>query len=194
MIAGLVLAAGESTRMGQDKALLPYRGRTFLETIVSTLDEGGIERIVVVLGHHAEEIRRVAEMGGAEVVVNPHYQLGQTSSLQAGLAPLQQPEIEGVLVCLVDHPAVSAETVRAMVGAFQPPFPSVIIPTFRGQRGHPVLVSRQLFRELLGLAAGDGANTVIRKYLASGRLLEVNDAGVVTDIDDAETYHRLEGR
>ena len=192
MIVGLVLAAGESTRMGQDKALLLYRRRTFLETIVSTMHEGGIERVAVVLGHHSEEIRRAVVLRRAEIVVNPHYQLGQTNSLKEGLAALDRPEVEGVLVCLVDHPAVSAETIRAMSEAFRPPLPSAIIPTFRGQRGHPVLISRKLIHELLSLSAGVGANTVIRKHLASARLLEVNDAGVVTDIDDAEAYHRLD--
>jgi molybdenum cofactor cytidylyltransferase len=194
MIAGLVLAAGESTRMGQDKALLTYRGRTFLETIVSTLSEGGIERIVVVLGHHAEEIRQKTRLEGVEVIVNAQYQLGQTSSLQAGLARLDGQEIEAALLCLVDHPAVSPETVRALAKAFQPPFPAVIIPTFRGQRGHPVLISRGLFRELLSLGEGVGANTVIRKYLRTAGLLEVNDGGVVTDIDDREAYRRLESQ
>ena len=193
MIAGLVLAAGESTRMGQDKALLLYRGRTFLETIVSTLNEGGIERVAVVLGHHAQEIRRAVVLRGAEIVVNPHYQLGQTSSLKVGLAALDGPEVEGVLICLVDHPGVSSETIRAMAESFQPPFPFVVIPIFRGRRGHPVLISRQLFPELLSLGAGVGANTVIRKQFASARILEVKDAGVVTDIDDVEAYHRLEG-
>jgi molybdenum cofactor cytidylyltransferase len=87
-VAGLVLAAGESSRMGRDKALLAYRGRSFLETIVGKLREAEISRVVVVLGHHAEEIRQSVNLSGVEVVTNYDYLRGQTSSLQAGLAAL----------------------------------------------------------------------------------------------------------
>ncbi|PYV14663.1 MAG: molybdenum cofactor cytidylyltransferase [Acidobacteria bacterium] len=191
MIAGLVLAAGESSRMGRDKALLLYRGRTFLEAIVRTLDAGGIKRIAVVLGHHAEEIRQKTRLEGAEAVVNEHYRLGQTSSLQAGLAALDGPALEAVLVCLVDHPTVHAETVRALVGAFEPPILDVVIPSYGGERGHPVLIARQLFPELRALGPGIGANSIIRKYRDTTRILEVNDPGVVTDVDDPKTYQDL---
>jgi len=89
-IAGLVLAAGESSRMGRDKALLPYHGRTFLEMVVAKLREAGISRVGVVLGHHAGEIRRAVSLPGVEVVTNCDYLRGQTSSLQAGLAALER--------------------------------------------------------------------------------------------------------
>ncbi len=191
MIAGLVLAAGASSRMGRDKALLLYRGQTFLDTIISTLRAGGIERIAVVLGHHADEIRRKTRLEDVEVVVNQQYQLGQTSSLQAALPQLDRPEIQAVLLCLVDHPAVSSDTVRALIAAFQPPHPSLIIPSYRGQRGHPVLISRQLFAELLALGPGIGANSVIRKYNDSTRILELNDPGILRDIDDPASYQNL---
>ncbi len=191
MIAGLVLAAGASSRMGRDKALLLYRGQTFLDTIISTLRAGRIERIAVVLGHHADEIRRKTRLEDVEVVVNQQYQLGQTSSLQAALPLLDRPEIHAVLLCLVDHPAVSADTVRALIAAFQPLHPSLIIPSYRGQRGHPVLISRRLFSELLALGPGIGANTVIRKYRDSTRILELNDPGILRDIDDPASYRNL---
>ena len=94
MIAGLILAAGESSRMGRDKALLPCHGQTFLENIIHTLREAGIERIAVVLGHHAEEIRQAVHLEGIEVVINSEYQRGQTSSLQAGLRALRDVQLK----------------------------------------------------------------------------------------------------
>jgi molybdenum cofactor cytidylyltransferase len=191
MIAGLILAAGESSRMGQDKALLTYRGRTFLETIISILREADVSRVAVVLGHHAEEIQRGVKLEDVEVVINPEYHRGQTSSLQAGLRALESADLEAVVLCLVDHPLISADTVRALVASFRRSGAPVVIPTFQNQRGHPVLVARALFDELLRLSPDEGANTVIRKYRDATQLVEVNDSGILLDVDDSEAYRRL---
>lgn len=188
MISGLLLAAGESSRMGRDKALLDYRGKTFLEHILATLREAGLERTVVVLGHHAEEIRRAVNLAGAEVVVNQDYRLGQTSSLQAGLRALVQPETDAVVLCLADHPAVSADVVKQLVAAFQETAAPVVVPTYQGQRGHPVLIARALFDELLGLNARQGANTVIREYSGATHCIEVQDSSILLDVDDPKAY------
>jgi molybdenum cofactor cytidylyltransferase len=194
MIAGLILAAGESSRMGTPKATLAYRGRTFLEAIAQTLGEAGIERIVVVLGHQAEEIQRQIELEPAQVVINADYRSGQTSSLQVGLRALLADEPEAVLLCLVDHPAVGAETVRRIVAAFCQCGAPVVIPTYQGRRGHPVLIGRQLFDELLRLASEAGADSVVRRYRPAAQFVEVEDEGVVIDVDDRESYRRLTRR
>jgi molybdenum cofactor cytidylyltransferase len=191
MIAGLILAAGESSRMGTPKATLAYRGRTFLELIVQTLREGGVERIVVVLGHRAGEIQPQVKSEAIEVVIHPDYRSGQTSSLQAGLRTLTTDDPEAVLLCLVDHPAVSAETVRGIVAAFRESGAPVVIPTYRGRRGHPVLIGRKLFAELLGLTSDAGADSVVRRYRPATQYLEVDDEGVVIDVDNPEDYRRL---
>jgi len=191
MIAGLILAAGESSRMGRDKALLTYRGRTFLQAIVATLREAGIERIAVVLGHHNEEIQRAIELPGVEVVVNAAYRLGQTSSLQAGLRALGAPDLEAVVLCLVDHPTVSARTVRQLVDSFRASPAPVVIPAHQGQRGHPVAIGCTVFPELLSLGPSEGANTVIRRHRAATQFVDVDDSGILLDVDDDEAYRRL---
>jgi len=191
VIAGLILAAGESSRMGTTKATLTYRGRTFLELILQTLAEAEIARIVVVLGHRAEEIQREIKIEPAQVLVNPDYRSGQTSSLQAGLRALIADNPEAVLLCLVDHPAVGVETVTRLAATFRQSGAPVVIPTYQGRRGHPVLIGRQVFAELLGLASDAGADSVVRKYRAATQFVEVEDEGVVTDVDDRESYRRL---
>jgi len=191
MIAGLILAAGESSRMGQDKALLTYGDRTFLEIIVATLHEAGMERVVVVLGHHAEQIQGAVTLEGAEIVINRDYARGQTSSLQAGLRALESADLEAVVLCLVDHPLISADTVRALVASFRRSGAPVVIPAFQNQRGHPVLIGRALFSEVSSLDPGEGANTVIRKHREATQFVAVSDPGILLDIDDAETYRRL---
>jgi molybdenum cofactor cytidylyltransferase len=193
MIAGLILAAGESSRMGTDKATLSYRGRTFLEAIAQTLGEADIERLVVVLGHHAQEIQRQIKIGTAQVVVNTDYRSGQTSSLQVGLRALLADDPEAVLLCLVDHPAVAAETVRRLVATFRQSSAPVVIPTYQGRRGHPVLIGREVFDELLQLACDAGADSVVRKHRPATCFVEVEDEGVVIDVDEPESYRRLAG-
>jgi molybdenum cofactor cytidylyltransferase len=191
MIAGLILAAGESRRMRRDKALLSYRGRTFLETLILSLRGAGIQDIAVVLGHHAEEIQQAVDLSGVRVVLNPDYQRGQTSSLQAGLAAVQKVSVDAVILCLVDHPAVSAEIIGRLISSFEKDRPPAVIPIHRGHRGHPVVISRTLFAELLALPPDGAANSVMRKYRDATQFVEVEDRGILLDVDDPEAYERL---
>lgn len=190
-IGGLVLAAGESRRMGRDKALLDYHGRPFLEIIVGHLRSAGVARPVVVLGHHADEIRSAVDLGDAEVVVNDDYRLGQTSSLQAGLRKLNSSQIAGALLCLVDHPAAPVTVMRQLQDAFRKTGTPVVIPVHKKRRGHPVLIGRALFAELLKLDPSQGANTVIRKYRDATCFVETDEPGILLDIDAPEDYQRL---
>ena len=192
MIAGIILAAGESQRMGRDKALLTYHGKTFLETILQNLSAAGIDKITVVLGHHAELIQAKVNLAAAQVVVNREYERGQTSSLQAGLEAMATDQPDAVMLCLVDHPAVSAEVIAKLKQQFESTRPPVLIPTHRGERGHPVVISKALFPELLALSPGEPANAVIRKYRPETQFLEVADRGILIDVDEPRTYERLE--
>ena len=191
MIAGLILAAGESSRMGRDKALLTYRGRTFLETIISALHEAGVNNVAVVLGHHAEDIQKAAVLEGLQVVINPDWRRGQTSSLQAGLRALDRPYLEAIVLALVDHPAVSVATLQALITCFRDTAAPVVIPVRELERGHPVIISRALFPELLSLKSDEGANLVTRKYRDATQFLKVDDPGILLDVDDEETYRGL---
>jgi molybdenum cofactor cytidylyltransferase len=191
MIAGLILAAGESRRMGRDKALLTYHGRTFLATIINNLGAAGVDKFTVVLGHHAETIQHAVNLAAVRVVVNHDYQRGQTSSLQLGLAAAAADSPEAVILCLVDHPAISTEVIANLIERFESTRPPVLIPTYKGQRGHPVVINRTLFPELLALPSGEAANAVIRKYREATQFVEVADPGILLDVDDPEAYERL---
>jgi molybdenum cofactor cytidylyltransferase len=191
MIAGLILAAGESRRMGRDKALLTYHGRSFLENIIHNLGAAGVEKATVVLGHHAEIIQRAVNLATVKVVVNHDYQRGQTSSLQLGLAAAVADSPEAVVLCLVDHPAISTAVMASLIERFESTRPPVLIPTYEGQRGHPVVISQTLFPELLALPPTDPANTVIRKYRDATQFVEVADPGILLDVDDPAAYKRL---
>ena len=190
-VAGLVLAAGKSSRMGRDKALLPFRGSTFLEAILGVLHGAGLVRIAVVLGHHAGLIERSADLSGVEVVYNPDYEQGQTSSLQAGLRALERPDLEAVLLALVDHPAISEETVQTLIAEFLESHAPVVIPTHEGRRGHPLIIARKLFEPLLDLSLDQGANSIVRDYRESTLFVEVEDPGILLDVDEPESLAAL---
>jgi molybdenum cofactor cytidylyltransferase len=192
MIAGVILAAGESSRMRRDKALLTYQGRTFLEAIHKNLMAAGIERIIVVLGHHADLIQSKVKLKPAQFVINQDYARGQTSSLQAGLEALTADSPEGFMLCLVDHPAVSPEVMRQLLERFELTHAPVVIPTFQGERGHPVIVGNALFAELRVLLPSQGANIVIRDYRDRTELVDVADRGILIDVDEPRTYEGLE--
>lgn len=187
MTAGLILAAGESRRMGSPKPLLSYRGATFLDHLIP-LFSAHCSPVVVVLGAAAETVR-AGTRSPAHFVVNADYRTGQTSSMLCGLRAVP-PESDGVLFTLVDHPAVSPATLSALLAA---PRPLIRIPRFQGERGHPIWISRELFPELLAVPADGAARDVIRAHRAQTEFIDVEDAGVLADIDDPAAYRELVG-
>ena len=193
--AGVILAAGESRRMGSPKALLRYRGQTFLDTLIA-LFAPRCSPLIVVLGANADEIRRGLSCNTspdavphAAFVVNPDYRTGQTSSMQCGLRAVPA-DAEGVLFTLADHPAVAASTVDALAA---PPRPLIRVPRFEGRRGHPVWFSRALIAEFLALPAHGAARDVVYSHVHETEYLDVNDPGIVADIDDPAAYRELIG-
>ncbi|MEJ2010318.1 MAG: NTP transferase domain-containing protein, partial [Acidobacteriota bacterium] len=131
------------------------------------------------------------DLSTVEVVVNQDYRRGQTSSLQAWLHVLAGKEPDGVVSCLVDHPAIAADTVMELIQHFRSTGKPVIIPQLDGKHGHPVLVGRKLFGEILALGPDQGADRVIHKYRDQTEFVEVSDPGILLDVDDPEAYLRL---
>jgi molybdenum cofactor cytidylyltransferase len=186
-VAGIILAAGESRRMGFPKALLRYRDETFLDTLIGHFAIR-CDPVIVVLGAHAVRIREGA-LRPATFVINPDYQRGQTTSMQCGLRAVPA-AAEGVLFTLVDHPAVSPATFDALLAA---PRPMVRVPRFQGRRGHPIWFSRELIAEFLELPENGAARDIVRSHAPQTEFLDVDDAGVLADIDDPAAYSRLTG-
>ena len=191
MIVGVVLSAGESSRMGQPKALLPIDGQTFIERIVQALKSGGVERIVVVLGFNADALRRKIEHLPVEIVVNSDFQLGQLSSLQAALRHLaSDQDCDGILVHLVDHPYIDPDLVRLMLQRFADTQKMIVVPSHQGKRGHPVIFSRALFKELLDAPMEQGAKAVVNARRDATLEIDTEDVGITLDIDTPELYRQ----
>lgn len=190
-IAGIILAAGRSSRMGRDKALLPYRGSTFLGHLIEALRQPRISFLRIVLGENADAARAKITLEPPQIVLNPNPDEPQLASLQLALRSIPEQIVDGALVCLVDHPCVERETVKLLLDRFYQAGKRIVIPTFSGRRGHPVLFAASLFRELLAAPLDQGARAVVHKF--AGEVLEVptQDEGVILDIDDPETYRRI---
>lgn len=190
MISGILLAAGESRRMGSPKALLRYQGKTFIERSCNAFLSAGVDELIVVLGARAGELCRAVPIHPRlRTVTNPRYFQGQLSSLMTGIGALS-PESEAVVVNLVDHPLIAAETIKALITSFQmEPLP-IVIAAYNGKRGHPVLFSRQIYGEILAAPLDQGAKVIVRKDPARVRELQLNDPGILADIDTPEDYRR----
>ncbi len=183
----IVLAAGKSERMGRPKALLPFRNRTFLGNILDAISRSSIESAVVVLGHERELIERSHAL--PRVVFNAAYEQGMITSFQAGIRALP-PGAEGAVVFLVDHPVVEPQTIDMLIDHFAPG--RIVLPTFQGRRGHPVLFSVAVLQEILELPLTKGANAVVWKDPRRITEVPVNTPGILVDIDTPEQFKELE--
>jgi molybdenum cofactor cytidylyltransferase len=191
MIAAVVLSAGESSRMGRPKALLPIDGQTFIERIVGALKRTAVGKIVIVIGHNAAELKPRIEHLPAEILINPDYKSGQLSSLQVAVRSLQNNvKCDGMLVHLVDHPYLDASLVDEMIRRFYESKKRIIVPRYHGKRGHPVLFSRALFGELLDAPMDQGAKAVVNAHGNETLEIDTDEKGITVDIDTPELYRQ----
>jgi molybdenum cofactor cytidylyltransferase len=174
--------------MGSPKALLRYREETFLDRLAG-LFAARCSPVIVVLGAEADRIRAAAH-SPATFVVNPDWARGQTTSMQCGLRAVP-PEADGVLFTLVDHPAVAPVTIDALLAG--PRATLLRVPRYHGRRGHPIWFSRALIPEFLALPETGAARDVVRGHAAQTEFLDVDDPGILADIDDPEAYRGLIG-
>jgi molybdenum cofactor cytidylyltransferase len=186
MICAIVLAAGKSERMGRLKALLPFRGRTFLENILDAIHRSSIGHTVVVLGHCRQDIEQAAP--GLHFVFNPDFEQGMVTSLQTGIRALPR-DSAGAFLFLVDHPVVETETIEALTRAISSD--RIVQPTYNGRRGHPVFFGAEVLMEILQLPSSQGADVVVKRD--PGRITEipVDSAGILVDVDAPEDYEKL---
>lgn len=191
MIIAVVLSAGESSRMGRPKALLPIEGQKFIERIIRVIGQSRVRRTVVVLGHHADELRGQIEHLPIQIVINPDYQRGQLSSLQAAIRHIKNDDrCDGMLVHLVDHPFIDVPLVDVLIETFYETKKLVVVPRHKGKRGHPVIFSRDLFEELLNAPLDQGAKAVVNAHREETLEIEWQDQGITLDIDTPELYRQ----
>ena len=181
-IEGILLAAGESRRMGFPKPLLRLNGETFLIHVAKTMLLS-VERLIIVLGAHREEVAATIPADSRTTIIeNPDYALGQLSSVQAGLGAVSA-DADAVIVHLVDHPTVRPETFGQLTKEYGVSGKPILIARYRGNRGHPVLFDRSIFDELRRAPASVGARAVVTADADRVVYVDVEDPGVLLDLD-----------
>jgi len=179
--------------MGRPKALLPYREGTFLEHLIEVTRHPRVGVTRIVLGAGAEAIRTIAKLDPSVVVLNPEWEQGQLSSICAGLRSLEGIDTDGIVLCPVDHPLVSANLVSKLIERFYEERKAVVLPTFGARRGHPVIFSAALYGELLAAPADKGARAVVWAHPSDVLEVPTDEEGVVLNINDPDMLKRAIG-
>lgn len=190
--AGVIPSAGTSARMGRPKGLLPLGGESFLRRTVGALRDGGCAPVLVVVADGQPELAAEAEAAGARVLVNPDPGEGPITSLRVALAALGG-SVPGFAYLPVDHPMVAADTVARLLAAARGAHAALTVPLYRGERGHPAVFGAELFAELADPALVGGARTVVHRHLDRATKVEVDDRGVLVDIDTPDAYAEVAG-
>jgi molybdenum cofactor cytidylyltransferase len=188
--AAVVLAAGMSQRMGTPKQLLGIAGKTVLEHTLEKVHESAVDEIVLVLGHAAGAVEKEISTKDIKIVRNDKYQQGMGTSLRAGVAAVG-PDAGAALIVLADQPFVQAATLNKLIEHHQATNAQIVIPTFRGFRGNPVLLDRSIFPELQELSGDVGCRAIFGSHTENIRKLAVDDAGILLDIDSRDDFEKL---
>lgn len=195
----VILAAGESTRMGSPKALLEIKDKTFLEHIIQTIHDAGIEQKMVILGHEAETIvqsidsEKIQKDFNVKFLVNEDYRRGQLSSIQTAVKSFPN-NAEAIMVFPVDRPLISSKLLNKLVLTFNQTKATVVLPIHNGQRGHPVIFSARVFDELLRAPHDVGARAVVWAHHNEVVEVPTEEEGILINVDTPEMYEKFINR
>jgi molybdenum cofactor cytidylyltransferase len=189
IVDAVVLAAGESARLGRAKQLLPFAGQTLLGHAIATVRAAAPRRLLVILGAHAAEIRAGTPAGAVEVIENPAWRTGVGSSIHAALAALGASPPDGLLLAVCDQPLVPAAHFAHLRRAFTAHPTCIVASGYDEIAGVPALFPRALFAELAALPASEGARSLLRRH--PDRLVTLPCPGAGRDVDTPDDYRRL---
>lgn len=190
-VVALVLAAGLSTRMGRSKPLLPFGDQTVIEHILAVLSRCDVDETFVVVGHEHQALRTRLHVHNGHLIFNPDYAVGEMlSSLQAGLKAAQTAGADAALVALGDQPSVEPDVVAQVISAYQQGLGGVIIPSYQMRRGHPIIIDRRFWPEILALGDGQTLRDFMRAANNVIYHVTVDTPSILRDMDTPDDYKR----
>jgi molybdenum cofactor cytidylyltransferase len=191
-VSAILLGAGESKRMGVDKLSLPYGRKMVLEHCLEVLLRSKVREVIVVLGGGVKKVSHPLRGRMTKVVMNPHYKRGMSSSIQRGVQAVD-PESQGVLIALGDQPLLKTRTIDALIRSFAKEDKGIVVPCFRGRRGHPVIFHKRYREDLLKLKGDVGGREIVERYPEDVLVVHVKSEGIVKDIDTWKDYKKVKG-
>ncbi len=185
----MILAAGESRRMGEAKLLLPFKGKTIIETIVGNVVKSNVDKILVVLGSEKEKIEEKIKNLPLEFAFNPDYRSGMLSSVQCGFKALAK-DAQAALIILGDQPSVSSKVIDKIIAAYKKTGKGIVLPVYKKERGHPVLIDTKYREEVVSLSPQLGLRELVYNRPNDIFEVKVRTSSILCDIDDAEDYRK----
>lgn len=187
MITAIILAAGESKRMGQPKMLMPWGKSTVLQTVISTVQAAGVADILVVTGGSRQQIEMLIGKS-VQTVFNEEYEKGEMlSSIQVGLKAKMR-EASAALICLGDQPQVKERSVRRVCDTFLASKSNIVVPSYEMHRGHPWLIARPLWEEFLSIKPPQTPRDFFKKHARKINYVEVDTSSIIEDLDTQDDY------
>jgi molybdenum cofactor cytidylyltransferase len=190
LIWALVLAAGESRRMGRSKQLLSYDNKTILETVIDHITQSSVDEILIVLGADRENIEEAIKGLPVKSVYNPRFKEGMLSSAQKGFVSLPE-EVKAVLVFLGDQPKIPSSVIDQVIRAYHSSKKGIVVPVYGKKRGHPVLISTKYREEVSHLNPQIGLRELIHNHPEDILEIEIESSSILEDIDTPEDYDNL---
>jgi molybdenum cofactor cytidylyltransferase len=187
MLSAILLAAGESKRMGEPKQLMPLGSSTVLEQAIDNLLNSAVNEVIVVLGYKAEEIIKTLAAKPVKIIVNPNYRQGMSTSIIAGLILIDS-QAQAVMLALGDQPLVDSQTINQLIDEFYNHDKGIAVPAYQGRRGHPIIFAIKYKPKLLELKADIGGRQIIQHHPDDVLEVAVDSESIIADIDTRDDY------
>ncbi|MCG8483029.1 MAG: NTP transferase domain-containing protein [Clostridia bacterium] len=189
-IAGIILAGGYSSRMGELKALLPFRTDLIIIKQIKSMNQAGIEDVYVVVGYKAKEIKFALKGWDVKVLFNEHYSEGMFSSIKTGVKAVSQEDYDGFCLLPVDYPLLQAYTFEWLMDKFNEDTAKIVYPSFNYKKGHPPLISTELNDVILSYSGDQGLKGLLKEYEEFAEYVSIGDESILIDVDTKEDYKK----
>jgi molybdenum cofactor cytidylyltransferase len=188
MIVGIILAAGEGKRIGKSKLNLPLGPKKVVEWVLEATKLSSLDKVILVVRPKDEEISKIGKKWGAEIVFNPDFYQGMSTTIQKALLKLDSQEVEGFFLILGDQPLISSAIINKLIKSFSPGKGEVVVPYFKNKRGNPVLFDICWKDELMAVTGDVGGRVLIKAHPEKVKRINVSDKAILFDIDKEEDY------